>query len=122
LITTSSGLIKRSPPSKAGVKFQVGFNRRFDPNFRRCADGRHWQVGAPRSRITMATAAPGIREGLRRRFLDMTIHDFDMALLDGGEVTECTAGAVLVGRPSAPPETWIRWSSRYGLQRRHRRD
>jgi len=88
---------------KAGVKFQVGFNRRFDLNFRRVremvATGK---IGAPHIlRITSRDPQPPPLEYVKVSggiFLDMTIHDFDMArYLMGSEVTEIyTAGAVLV--------------------------
>ena len=79
---------------KAGVKLQIGFNRRFDPNFRKVhnmvAEGR---IGTPQIiRITSRDPAPPplsyikVSGGL---FLDMTIHDFDMArYLSGSEVEE----------------------------------
>lgn len=88
---------------KAGVKLQIGFNRRFDPNFAHLrevvASGR---IGEPHVlRITSRDPAPPpisyikVSGGI---FLDMTIHDFDMArFLMGSEVTEVFAvGAVLV--------------------------
>lgn len=77
---------------RAGVKFQVGFNRRFDPNFRRVrelvAEG---QVGTPELlRITSRDPEPPPLSYVRASggiFLDMTIHDFDMArYLIGSEV------------------------------------
>lgn len=87
----------------AGVPFQVGFNQRFDPGHAAVAaavaDGR---VGAPRIiRITSRDPAPPPVEYARGSggiFLDMTIHDFDMARhLAGSEVKEVYAtGAVLV--------------------------
>lgn len=69
---------------KAGVKFQIGFNRRFDPNFREIKNAiLEGRVGEPHIlRITSRDPAPPsidyvkISGGL---FLDMTIHDFDMA-------------------------------------------
>ncbi|HEX4923480.1 MAG TPA: inositol 2-dehydrogenase [Bdellovibrionales bacterium] len=69
---------------KAGVKFQVGFNRRYDPNFKRIADAvRAGELGQPHLvRITSRDPNPPpisyvkVSGGL---FLDMTIHDFDMA-------------------------------------------
>ena len=69
---------------RAGVKFQVGFNRRFDPNFRRVrqmvADG---SIGNPEVlRITSRDPGPPPLDYIRVSggiFLDMTIHDFDMA-------------------------------------------
>ncbi len=88
---------------KTGVKLQVGFNRRFDPNFRKVrqlvAAGK---VGEPHIlRITSRDPAPPpisyieVSGGI---FMDMAIHDFDMArYLMGSEVVEMfAAGAVLV--------------------------
>ena len=88
---------------KAGVKLQIGFNRRFDPNFRKVrtmvAEGK---IGTPQIvRITSRDPAPPpisyvkVSGGL---FLDMTIHDFDMArYLSGSEVEEVyTAAGVMV--------------------------
>ncbi|MDT8305587.1 MAG: inositol 2-dehydrogenase [Anaerolineae bacterium] len=87
----------------AGVKLQVGFNRRFDPNFSKVREmvlaGR---IGEPHIlRITSRDPAPPPIEYVKVSgglFLDMTIHDFDMArYLIGSEVTEVYAtGAVLV--------------------------
>ena len=89
--------------ARAGVKLQVGFNRRFDASFRRvreiiAAGG----VGSPHLlRITSRDPSPPpiayvkVSGGI---FLDMTIHDFDMARFQMGcEVTEVYAvGGVLV--------------------------
>jgi myo-inositol 2-dehydrogenase / D-chiro-inositol 1-dehydrogenase len=89
--------------ASAGVTLQVGFNRRFDANFRQAqrmvAAG---QIGTPHVlRITSRDPAPPPLEYVRASgglFLDMTIHDFDMArFLIGSEVTEVyTLGAVRV--------------------------
>lgn len=88
---------------KAGVKLQIGFNRRFDPNFRKVramvAEGK---IGKPHIlRITSRDPAPPPIEYVKVSggiFLDMTIHDFDMArYLMGCEVEEVyVAGGVLV--------------------------
>jgi len=88
---------------KAGVKLQIGFNRRFDPNFRKVrklvANGK---IGDPHIlRITSRDPAPPPIEYIKVSggiFLDMTIHDFDMARYQMGcEVTEVyVAGGVLV--------------------------
>ena len=88
---------------KSGVKLQVGFNRRFDPNFaavqQQVASGA---LGDPHIiRITSRDPAPPPAEYVASSgglFMDMTIHDFDMArFLCGSEVTEVHAyGAVLV--------------------------
>ncbi len=88
---------------RAGVKLQIGFNRRFDPNFRRVREVvAAGKIGRPHVlRITSRDPAPPpvayikVSGGL---FLDMTIHDFDMArFLMGDEVEEVyAAGGVLV--------------------------
>jgi myo-inositol 2-dehydrogenase/D-chiro-inositol 1-dehydrogenase len=88
---------------KAGVKLQVGFNRRFDPDFRQIRDlVRSGTIGEPHIlKIISRDPAPpspeyaAVSGGM---FLDMTIHDFDMArYLVGSEVVEVyAAGAVLV--------------------------
>jgi myo-inositol 2-dehydrogenase/D-chiro-inositol 1-dehydrogenase len=88
---------------KAGVKLQIGFNRRFDPNFRRVrelvADGK---IGEPHIlRITSRDPAPPPIEYVKVSggiFLDMTIHDFDMAryLIDSEVEEVYAAGAVMV--------------------------
>ncbi|HEU0138410.1 MAG TPA: inositol 2-dehydrogenase [Bryobacteraceae bacterium] len=85
--------------NRAGVKLQIGFNRRFDPNFARVrrsiATG---EIGTPHL-LHIVSRDPGppplayikVSGGL---FLDMTIHDFDMArFLVGSEVTEVYAAA-----------------------------
>jgi myo-inositol 2-dehydrogenase/D-chiro-inositol 1-dehydrogenase len=78
----------------AGVPFQVGFNQRFDPGHAAVAaavaEGR---VGEPHLvRITSRDPAPpplDYARGSGGIFLDMTIHDFDMARhLVGSEVRE----------------------------------
>jgi myo-inositol 2-dehydrogenase / D-chiro-inositol 1-dehydrogenase len=88
---------------KAGVKLQIGFNRRYDPNFRRIQtiveDG---QIGQPHIlRITSRDPQPPGVDYVRASgglFMDMMIHDFDMArYVIGSEVVEVSAaGAVLV--------------------------
>lgn len=88
---------------KSGVKLQVGFNRRFDANFTRVRRALvSGEIGTPHilhivSRdpepppISYIKVSGGI-------FLDMTIHDFDMArFLIGDEVEEIyTAAGVRV--------------------------
>ena len=88
---------------EAGVKLQIGFNRRFDPNFKRVHDlVAEGQVGEPHIlRITSRDPAPPPIEYVKVSggiFLDMTIHDFDMArYLIGSEVEEIyVAGGVMV--------------------------
>ena len=78
----------------AGVKFQVGFNRRFDPTFARVHEAIHnGTIGDPHLlHIISRDPAPPPPEYVRVSggiFLDMMIHDFDMArFLVGSEVTE----------------------------------
>ncbi|CAM3884755.1 inositol 2-dehydrogenase [Aeromicrobium ponti] len=88
---------------KAGVKLQVGFNRRFDPNFRKVRQlVQGGEVGNPHIlRITSRDPQPPGVDYIKSSgglFMDMTIHDFDMArYVMGSEVTEVSAnGAVLV--------------------------
>lgn len=86
-----------------GLKYQVGFNRRFDHNFealqKAVAAGK---VGDPQIiRITSRDPEPPSPEYVKVSggiFLDMTIHDFDMVrFLAGCDATEVYAeGAVLV--------------------------
>jgi myo-inositol 2-dehydrogenase/D-chiro-inositol 1-dehydrogenase len=88
---------------KAGVKFQVGFNRRFDANFARVRQAvASGEIGTPHlMHIISRDPAPppiayvNVSGGI---FLDMLIHDFDMArFLIGDEVEEIyTAAAVRV--------------------------
>jgi len=88
---------------KYGVKLQVGFNRRFDPNFAAVQNKiTSGALGEPHIiRITSRDPAPPPAEYVTSSgglFMDMTIHDFDIArFLCGSEVTEVHAyGAVLV--------------------------
>lgn len=88
---------------KAGVTLQVGFNRRFDPNFAQLRQTvQEGGIGQPHIlRITSRDPAPPPVSYIKSSggiFLDMTIHDFDMArFVMGSEVTEVYAvGAVLV--------------------------
>jgi myo-inositol 2-dehydrogenase/D-chiro-inositol 1-dehydrogenase len=86
---------------EAGVPFQIGFNRRFDPSHASVraavADGT---VGEPHLvRITSRDPEPPplsyvlVSGGI---FLDMTIHDFDMArFVTGSEVIEVFARGAL---------------------------
>jgi myo-inositol 2-dehydrogenase/D-chiro-inositol 1-dehydrogenase len=85
--------------SKSGVKFQVGFNRRFDPSFRKAKDlVVSGEIGTPHLlRISSRDPQPPPIEYVKVSgglFLDMMIHDFDMArYLMGEEVAELVATA-----------------------------
>lgn len=84
---------------ESGVKLMVGFNRRFDSNFRKIqqmvGEGK---IGDPHIlKITSRDPAPppaeysAVSGGM---FLDMTIHDFDMArFVVGSEVEEVFVNA-----------------------------
>lgn len=88
---------------RAGVKLQIGFNRRFDANYRRVRTAvAQGEIGRPHllQIISRDPAPPPI--GYVRVsggiFLDMMIHDFDMArYLLGSEVEQVFAmGEVLI--------------------------
>ena len=88
---------------KAGVKLQVGFNRRFDPTFARvrqavtAGDVGEVQIVKITSRDPEAPPVSYVRSS-GGMFLDMTIHDFDMVrFLTGSEIESVHAmGAVLI--------------------------
>jgi myo-inositol 2-dehydrogenase/D-chiro-inositol 1-dehydrogenase len=87
---------------KAGVKLQVGFNRRFDKSFQRVrAIVASGEIGRPCIlRITNRDPDFPDMEFLRVSggiFLDLAIHDFDMVRFQVGEVEEIYAtGSVLI--------------------------
>jgi myo-inositol 2-dehydrogenase / D-chiro-inositol 1-dehydrogenase len=92
-----------SAVQSAGVPFQIGFNRRFDPAHASVREAvSNGTVGEPHLvRITSRDPAPPPLDYIKTSgglFLDMTIHDFDMArYVTGSEVTEVYArGAVRV--------------------------
>ena len=88
---------------EAGIKYQVGFNRRFDRNFKRVREVvASGGIGAVQIvKVTSRDpAAPPLSyvKSSGGIFVDMTIHDFDMVrYLSGSEVVEVsTFGACLV--------------------------
>jgi myo-inositol 2-dehydrogenase / D-chiro-inositol 1-dehydrogenase len=87
---------------RAGVKLQVGFNRRFDKSFQRVHDiVASGEIGRPCIlRITNRDPDFPAMEFLRASggiFLDLAIHDFDMVRYQVGEVEEVYAiGNVLI--------------------------
>ena len=90
--------------NRAGVKLQIGFNRRFDPSFARVREMIvAGQIGAPHIlRITSRDPAPPPLAYVKTSggiFLDMTIHDFDMARFLFGDVTEVYAAANVLVDP-----------------------
>ena len=94
---------------KAGVKFMLGFNRRFDPNFMKIKGLiEEGKVGDPQIvKITSRDPAPPPIDYIKSSggmFLDMTIHDFDMArFMVNSEVKSIFA----VGRNLIDPEIGI---------------
>ncbi len=97
----------------AKIKFQIGFHRRFDRDFRKVHDiirsgeiGRlyitkliswdpqpPWQIPTILNKMQYMRTCGGI-------FMDMTIHDFDMArYLTGSEVVEVYANATALVDP-----------------------
>ncbi len=92
--------------AKAGVKLQIGFNRRFDANFARVRQAiASGEIGAP-ALLHIISRDPGpppiayvkVSGGM---FMDMTIHDFDMArFLIGAEVEEIYTQAGITVDPA----------------------
>ncbi|MCG1011113.1 inositol 2-dehydrogenase [Tepidanaerobacter sp. GT38] len=91
---------------KAGVKFQVGFNRRFDHNFKKVRDMiQEGKIGDVHIvKITSRDPEPPPIEYVKSSgglFFDMMIHDFDMArYLTNSEVTEVYASAAVLVDPA----------------------
>jgi myo-inositol 2-dehydrogenase/D-chiro-inositol 1-dehydrogenase len=90
----------------AGIPFQIGFNRRFDPAHQSVREAvASGAIGAPHLvRISSRDPEPPplayvkVSGGI---FLDMTIHDFDMArYVTGSEVVEVFARGALRVEPS----------------------
>ena len=89
----------------SGVQLMLGFNRRFDPEFRKIRDlVTNGTIGDPQIlKITSRDPGPPPISYIKvsgGMFLDMTIHDFDMArYISGKEVREVFAvGAVKVDK------------------------
>jgi len=82
---------------EAGVKLQIGFNRRFDANFARVRQAvTSGEIGEPHLlHIVSRDPEPPTPEYVKTSggiFMDMTIHDFDMAcFLIDSEVEEIFA-------------------------------
>jgi myo-inositol 2-dehydrogenase/D-chiro-inositol 1-dehydrogenase len=90
---------------RAGVLLQIGFHRRFDPDWaavkRRMAAGELGRVYLFRS--SLRDLAPPPLEYLRGCggfFVDTTIHDFDAARWLIGEVDEVSAAGVAIADPN----------------------
>lgn len=96
-----------------GVKFQVGFNRRFDHNHKAVADAvKSGKVGDPHI-IIVSSRDPepppasyvAVSGGI---FYDMMIHDFDMVrYVSGSEVDEVSAVGSCLVNPKLQEESGI---------------
>ncbi len=87
---------------QAGVACQIGFQRRFDPGYMQAKklidEGKLGKLESFRAlgRDTYLPANPASLRPSGGTFLDMTVHDFDLARFLIGEVEEISAwGAVL---------------------------
>ncbi|MHB8874601.1 MAG: inositol 2-dehydrogenase [Myxococcaceae bacterium] len=90
---------------KAGITLMVGFNRRFDPDFKRVREAIvAGAIGKPHLlRITSRDPNPPPPSYVKLSggmFLDMTIHDFDMARFLFGEVLEVSVAAAVLVDPA----------------------
>ena len=82
--------------AETGVVFQVGFHRRFDPDWvaaaARIRAGELGEVSLLRSSLRDMVAPPaGFLTGSGGFFRDVSVHDLDLARWLVGEVTEVTA-------------------------------
>jgi myo-inositol 2-dehydrogenase/D-chiro-inositol 1-dehydrogenase len=90
---------------ESNVKYQVGFNRRFDHNFEAVRNAvAEGKIGEPHIiKVTSRDPAPPPAEYAKSSggmFLDMTIHDFDMVcFLAGCGVEEVYAKAAVLVDP-----------------------
>jgi myo-inositol 2-dehydrogenase/D-chiro-inositol 1-dehydrogenase len=88
-----------SEVKRAGVQMQIGFQRRFDANFRRVREAvASGEIGEPYSlHIISRDPAPPPLAYLKQSgglFFDMMTHDFDMARFTmGSEIVEVVAAA-----------------------------
>lgn len=94
---------------RAGVKLQIGLNRRFDAEFARARKASTSRaIGAPLTlHIISHDPASQAADNPADLFLDTTIHDLDMArFLIGGEATSIHATGSRRGQPNASnPDT-----------------
>jgi myo-inositol 2-dehydrogenase/D-chiro-inositol 1-dehydrogenase len=89
---------------EAGVKLQVGFQRRFDPDYRaakqRISEDHIGEVYLFRTTLR-DMRSPGFDyiKGSGGFFADVTVHDFDAARWLIGEITEVTAAGAALSDP-----------------------
>jgi inositol 2-dehydrogenase len=89
----------------AGIKLQVGFHRRFDPDWAAAAARiRSGELGEPYLfRTSLRDKAPPSFEYIRSSggfFVDVTIHDLDTARWMIGEIQEVTATGAALSDPA----------------------
>ena len=98
---------------KQGVKFQVGFNRRFDHNHKSVADAvKNGSIGDPHIVIVTSrdpepppASYVAVSGGI---FYDMMIHDFDMVrYVTGSEAVEISAVGSCLVNPKLQEESGI---------------
>ncbi len=96
---------------RAGVKLQIGFNRRFDRNFRRVHESIvAGAIGQPHILHIVSRDPVRAEADLSDLFLDTTIHDFDLArFLIGSEVATVYVAAERRGpvRDGNDPDTTV---------------
>ena len=89
---------------EAGIKMQVGFHRRFDPDYRAAREkisaGHIGEVYLFRTSLR-DMRSPGFDyiKGSGGFFADVTVHDFDAARWLIGEITEVTAAGAALSDP-----------------------
>lgn len=91
--------------SSAGVKLQVGFHRRFDPDWRAAVDRmEHGELGDVfLFRTSLRDMKPPSVQYIQSSggfFVDVTIHDFDTARWMVGEIDEVTSFGSSVAVPA----------------------
>ena len=94
--------------SKANIKLQVGFNRRFDPHFAKLKSrvdrGDIGQIHFVRISSRDHSPPPYSADKCGGIFLDMTIHDFDMLrFLTGSEIAEIYVQGANLINPKMDP-------------------
>ncbi len=103
-ISSLDALSCKASLEHSGVKFQIGFNRRFDPTFSSMRKNiESGKIGDLRM-VTILSADPAMpaKEYMKTSghigiFKDMSIHDFDMIrFLSGSEIEEVTATAAML--------------------------
>ena len=97
---------------RAGVKLQIGFNRRFDANFRHVKEVISTGAIGRLHTLHIVSRDPvqDEDESLADLFLDTTIHDLDMArFVTGSEVTSIYAIGGHMGEPNSgdAPDTAV---------------